>query len=110
MREPWEKASDDKILAFIDRVQARATTPAAPEVLAYPEGFMGISRDWRNGLREFATIGVHPDGRWAVVEGHTASGDPMERTDEAMVVTAVTTFTADGATDAGRHSFERGYQ
>lgn len=41
-----------------------------------------------------------------------SSGDPMERTDEAMIVTAVTTFTAapDGSSAAALYGAERGYR
>ena len=51
-----------------------------------------ISRDWRNGLTEFATVGQHGSGYWTVTQGHTASGRMMERTDEPMIITCVTRF------------------
>lgn len=51
-----------------------------------------IGRDWRQGMTEFATIGQHGSGYWTVTQGHTASGAPMELTDEAMILTCVTRF------------------
>lgn len=53
---------------------------------------MQISRDWRQGMTEFATIGQHGSGYWTVTQGHTASGAPMELTDEPMTLTCVTRF------------------
>ena len=64
-----------------------------PSAIAYElRHVLQISRDWRAGLREFATVGQHGSGYWTVTQGHTASGRMMERTDEPMVITCVTRF------------------
>lgn len=51
-----------------------------------PAGFEGISRDWRNGLTEFCSVGYDYDaGEWGTLEGRTLSGVGMERTDEPII-------------------------
>jgi hypothetical protein len=71
--------------------------------------FMGISRDWRQGLAEFATTGCNTEtGQWGVLKGRTASGKEMQRTDEAMVLESVTYYRNSG--EASRASLADGYR
>ena len=67
-----------------------------------------ISRDWRPGMVEFATIGQHGTGYWTVTQGHTASGQMMERTDEPMIINSVTRFAT--SREAQAHSEANGYR
>lgn len=76
---------------------------------SFPQGFMGISRDWRQGLVEFASTGVMESGQWAVLQGRTASGKAMERTDEPMIVEALTVF-GSSSREASAFSYEAGYR
>lgn len=62
---------------------------------------MQISRDWRAGLSEFATIGWDTEAcEWTVTHGRTASGRDMERTDEPMIVDGVERFATSGDAQA----------
>lgn len=65
----------------------------APSAIEYElRHVLQISRDWRYGMTEFATIGQHGSGYWTVTQGRTVSGQPMLYTDEQMTLTCVTRF------------------
>jgi len=69
------------------------------------DNFMGISRDWRPGMVEFATTGCNMEtGQWGVLKGRTASGLEMERTNEAMVLESLTYYANSGQAQRAAHA------